>query len=194
MRVPIQIHVSLCISLRSRNFFTHRAVVATSAQCFGIDTRIHFEQLREDCVSAFNERFPWNTEWRKLTPIVNSTRHGCSIHPTSQGSPHIINSRVPLSNNATAWNARPARDGTAFLQRNTRWSYQSHAPPPRLHPLPIHDSTCSTHARYTLAPFMANGDSNEDQVVRASRANRWAEITVPKVVEWGYSLRWRTMH
>ena len=43
MRVPIQIHVSLCISLRSRNFFTHRAVVATSAQCFGIGTRIHFE-------------------------------------------------------------------------------------------------------------------------------------------------------
>ena len=53
MRVPIQIHVSLCISLRSRNFFTHRAVVATSAQCFGIGTRIHFEQMREDCVSAF---------------------------------------------------------------------------------------------------------------------------------------------
>ena len=52
MRVPIQIHVSLCISLRSRNFFTHRAVVATSAQCFGIGTRIHFEQLREDCVST----------------------------------------------------------------------------------------------------------------------------------------------
>ena len=52
MRVPIQIHVSLCISLRSRNFFTHRAVVATSAQCFGIGTRIPFEQLREDCVSA----------------------------------------------------------------------------------------------------------------------------------------------
>ena len=53
MRVPIQIHVSLCISLRSRNFFTHRAVVATSAQCFGIGTRIHFVQLRENCVSAF---------------------------------------------------------------------------------------------------------------------------------------------
>ena len=52
MRIPIQIHASLCISLRSRNFFTHRAVVATSAQCFGIGTRIHFEQLREDCVSA----------------------------------------------------------------------------------------------------------------------------------------------
>ena len=54
MRVPIQIHVSLCFSLRSRNFFTHRAVVATSAQCFGIGTRIHFEQLREDCVSALS--------------------------------------------------------------------------------------------------------------------------------------------
>ena len=58
MRVPIQIHVSLCISLRSRNFFTHRAVVATSAQCFGIGTRIHFEQLREDCVSAFSKHAP----------------------------------------------------------------------------------------------------------------------------------------
>ena len=58
MRVPIQIHVSLCISLRSRNFFTHRAVVATYAQCFGIGTRIHFEQLREDRVSTFTSVKP----------------------------------------------------------------------------------------------------------------------------------------
>ena len=56
MRVPIQMHVGLCISLCSRNFFTHRAVVATSAQCFGIGTSIQFEQLREDCVSALTGR------------------------------------------------------------------------------------------------------------------------------------------
>ena len=55
MRVPIQMHGSLCNSLRSRNLFTHRAVVAASAQCFGIGTCIHFEQLREDCVSAFTK-------------------------------------------------------------------------------------------------------------------------------------------
>ena len=55
MRVPIQMHGSLCNSLRSRNFFTHRAVVATSAQCFGISTRIYYEQLREDCASAFTK-------------------------------------------------------------------------------------------------------------------------------------------
>ena len=37
--------------------FTHRAVVATSAQCFGIGTRIHFEQLRGD-VGAFAFALP----------------------------------------------------------------------------------------------------------------------------------------
>ena len=36
----------------------HHAAVVTSAQCFGIGTLIHFEQLREDCVSAFTEKFP----------------------------------------------------------------------------------------------------------------------------------------
>ena len=49
---PIQIHDSLYINLFSRSLFTHRAVVAISAQCFRIGTRIHFEQLREDGVSA----------------------------------------------------------------------------------------------------------------------------------------------
>ena len=70
MRVPIQKHVSLCISLRSRNFFTHRAVVATSAQCFGIGTRIHFEQLREDCVSALSKRRVrrWHGALKLATP------------------------------------------------------------------------------------------------------------------------------
>ena len=50
MWAPVQIHEGLCNSLCSRFFFMHRAVVATSAQCFGIGTRIHYEQLREDCV------------------------------------------------------------------------------------------------------------------------------------------------
>ena len=58
MQVPIEIHVSFYISLSSQNFFTHHPVVVTSAQCFGIGTRIPFEQLREDCVSAFTEKFP----------------------------------------------------------------------------------------------------------------------------------------
>ena len=50
LQTPIQIHRSLCISLRSRVFFTQRAIVVTSAQCFGIGTRIHCAQLREDCL------------------------------------------------------------------------------------------------------------------------------------------------
>ena len=43
---------NLCISLHSRFFFTHRAIVATYAKCFGIGTRIHFAQLPGDCVSG----------------------------------------------------------------------------------------------------------------------------------------------
>ena len=49
----MEVYVSVCAV---DFFFTHRAVVVTSAQCIGIGTRIHFEQLREDCVLALTDR------------------------------------------------------------------------------------------------------------------------------------------
>ena len=91
MRVPIQIHGSLCISLRSRFFFTHRAVVATSAQCFRIGTRIHFAQLREDCVSTFSVYCLPYSPLASLTPPPvhggcdsNSLRYDINLRPFHQ--------------------------------------------------------------------------------------------------------------
>ena len=78
MRVPIQIHGSLCNSLRSRIFFTHRAVVATSAQCFGIGTRIHYEQLREDCFSLY-EAAGIEKELLKAAPNMRTITINISI-------------------------------------------------------------------------------------------------------------------
>ena len=49
--VPIQIGIYVGKFLQS-TFFTQRAVVTDSLQCFRIGIRIHFLQLREDCVSA----------------------------------------------------------------------------------------------------------------------------------------------
>ena len=65
LQMPIQIHGSLCISLRRQFFFTHLEVVATSTQYFRIGTHIHFPQLREDC---FNLNPRPDEVWRVTRP------------------------------------------------------------------------------------------------------------------------------
>ena len=70
---PIQLHGSLCISLRSRFFFTHRAVVATSAQCFGIGTW-HPHPLR-----AAARRLCFSLNW--ATPAIHDIVAPCGELP-----------------------------------------------------------------------------------------------------------------